>query len=107
MEPLHMTEFGSDRYLEKFNQSQANSAPPTAPTPGLLQSPFILPLRGSTLTEAEAPPAKSGDQKRPEKRGFGFFKNKFHAKGSSAAPSSIEHPEQRPPSTQSTTARKR
>ncbi|KAK3906824.1 hypothetical protein C8A05DRAFT_11407 [Staphylotrichum tortipilum] len=106
MEPLHMTEFGSDRYLEKFNQSQANSAPPAAPTPGLSQSQFILPSRGSNFPEADAPPVKSGDQKRSEKRGFGFFKNKFHGKTSSAAPSSTEHPEQPPSSAHLATARR-
>ncbi len=102
-----MTEFGSDRYLEKFNQSQANSAHPVASTTGLAQSQFILPVRGSHLAEAEAPPVKSGDQKRSEKRGFGFLRNKFHAKVPSAAPSNIEHPEQRPASTHLTTARRR
>jgi len=102
-----MTEFGSDRYLEKFNQSQANSVSPAAPTTGLAQSQFILPLRGSQLTEAEAPPVKSADQKRSEKRGFGFLRTKFHVKGSSAPSSSIEHPEQRPSSNHLATAARR
>ncbi|KAK4154013.1 hypothetical protein C8A00DRAFT_43135 [Chaetomidium leptoderma] len=107
MEPLHMTEFGSDRYLEKFNQSQANPAPPAPPSTGLHQSQFILPLRGSSLSEAEAAPVKSGDQKRSEKRGLGFLRNKFHIKGSAATTASNpEHTEQRPSSTHSTTARK-
>jgi len=104
-----MTEFGSDRYLEKFNQSQANAASPAAPAPGLAQSPFILPLRGSSLTETEVVPVKSGDQSRPEKRSFGFFRSKFHAKSSAAqtTPSSVALPEPRPSSTYSATARRR
>jgi len=107
MEPLHMTEFGSDRYLEKFNQSQANSAPSASPTAGLPQSQFILPLRGSSLSEAETAVNKSGDQKRAEKRGFGFLRAKFHGKSAVAATASNpELHEQRPSSTDSVTARK-
>jgi hypothetical protein len=104
-----MTEFGSDRYLEKFNQSQANAAPPVAPIPGISQSQFILPLRGPSLAEAEVVPAKSGDQSRPEKRSFGFFRSKFHAKSSAppTTPSSVALPEPRPSSTYSATARGR
>jgi hypothetical protein len=107
-----MTEFGSDRYLEKCSQSQsqsqANSTPPEPSAAGLPQSQFILPLRGSSLSEVETVPVKSGDQKRPEKRGFGFLRNKFHVKGSAAATASnVEPPEQRPSSTHSTTTRRR
>jgi hypothetical protein len=103
-----MTEFGSDRYLEKLHQSQAASASQPAPTPVLSQSQFILPLRGSSLSEADAAPAKTVDQKRPEKKAFGFFRNKFHVKSSAAASaSSVETPEQRPLSTHSTTAARR
>lgn len=107
-----MTEFGSDRYLEKFNQSQANSASSaataaTAGTAGLSQSQFILPLRGSSLSDAEAQPAKSGDQNRPEKRSFGFFRSKFHVKSSSpTTPSVVTHSEPRPSSTYSTSTRR-
>ncbi|KAK4235784.1 hypothetical protein C8A03DRAFT_36346 [Achaetomium macrosporum] len=105
MEHLHITEFGSDRYLEKFNQSQAN-ATPAAANCGPSQSPFILPFRGSCPPESEGPPVRAGDQKRSEKRGFGFLRNKFHAKSSSAATaSSTEHPEQKPSSPRSTTAK--
>lgn len=104
-----MTEFGSDRYLEKFKQSQANAASPAAPTPGLSQSQFILPLRGSSLTQAEVIPVKSGDQNRPEKRSFGFFRSKFHGKSSAipATSSSVTPPEPRPSSTFSVTTRGR
>lgn len=104
-----MTEFGSDRYLEKFNQSQANSTPPAAPPiAGLHQSQFILPLRGSSLSDAEAAPVKPGDQKRSEKRGFGFLRTRFHVKSSTTATASnVEHPEQRPLSTHSTSSARR
>jgi hypothetical protein len=99
-----MTEFGSDRYLEKFHQSQANPAAPTVPAAGLPQSQFILPLRGSSLSEAEATSNKSGDQK---KRGFGFLRAKFHSKSSAAATAThTELQEQRPSSVHSTSARK-
>lgn len=104
-----MTEFGSDRFLEKFKQSQANGASSAAPTPGISQSQFILPLRGSSLTEAEVIPVKSSDQNRAEKRSFGFFRSKFHGR-SSAAPatsSSVAPPEPRPSSTFSATTRGR
>jgi hypothetical protein len=107
MEPLHMTEFGSDRYLEKFHQSQANPASPTAPAAALSQSPFILPVRGSVPSEVEAALIKPGNQKRSEKRGFGFLRAKFHGKTPAAATaSSTEHQEQRPASVQSTASRK-
>ncbi|KAK4250875.1 hypothetical protein C7999DRAFT_28709 [Corynascus novoguineensis] len=107
MEPLHMTEFGSDRYLQKFNQSQANSTPSTSSTATLPQSQFILPLRGSSLSEVEAVATKPSDQKRTEKRGFGFLRAKFHVKSPTpAAASHTEHQEQRPSSTHSATGRK-
>jgi hypothetical protein len=108
MDHLHVTEFGSDRYLEKFNQSQANSASPAIANSGPSQSPFILPFRGTCPPESEGPPAKPSDQKRSEKKGLSFFRNKFQAKSSSAAAaSSCEHPEQRPSSTHSKTAKQR
>ncbi|KAH6619885.1 hypothetical protein B0J18DRAFT_257405 [Chaetomium sp. MPI-SDFR-AT-0129] len=115
MEPLHMTEFGSDRYLEKFHQSQANSAnsaPAAITPPESPSSQFILPLRGS-LSEAEALTTKPGDQKRPERKGFGFLRSRFHSKGSqastastTAAPGTTEVKEQRPVSTHSIVSRK-
>jgi hypothetical protein len=108
MEPLHMTEFGSDRYLEKFNQSEANSATSAPPTAGISQSQFILPLRGSNLSEADALLVKPIDQNRSEKKSFGFFRSKFHAKSSAPATSSSHaQPEPRPSSTYSTSTRKR
>lgn len=100
-----MTEFGSDRYLQKFNQSQANAPAAAAPAAGLSQSQFILPLRGSNLSEPEAAPVRPSDQKRPEKRGFGFLRSKFHAKTSSASASSVEHSEQASSARDAATAR--
>ncbi|KAL2018963.1 hypothetical protein VTK56DRAFT_10257 [Thermocarpiscus australiensis] len=105
MEPLHMTEFGSKRYLEKLNQSQANAAPREGASPaGLSQSQFILPLQRLSLSEPEDASAKPGDHKRSEKRGFSFFKSKFHVKGSSAAAASSIESSERPASV--TTARR-
>lgn len=106
-----MTEFGSDRYLEKFNQSQANAATGAgaAPTAALPQSQFILPLRGASLSEAEGGASvKAAEQKRSERRSFGFLRNKFHVRSSSAAiPGSVGHSEQAASSSDSTTARQR
>lgn len=103
-----MTEFGSDRYLEKFNQSQSPPTPTVAPGAGVSQSQFILPLRGSNLSEPEsAPLPKTAEQKRSDRKGFGFLRNKFHVKTSLAtAPSSTQPAEQRPSSTHSTTTPK-
>jgi hypothetical protein len=103
-----MTEFGSDRYLEKLHQSQAASAAQPTPTPVLSQSQFILPLRGSSLSEADAAPPKTVDQKRPDKKTFAFLRGKFHPKSSAAgSASSVETPESRPLSTHSTAAARR
>ncbi len=108
MEPPHMTEFGSDRYLEKLNQSQANSASTASPTAGISQSQFILPLRGSNLSEPDALLVKPVDQSRSEKKSFGFFRSKFHAKSAAPATSSSQaQAEPRPSSTYSTSTRKR
>ncbi|KAK4101769.1 hypothetical protein N658DRAFT_54627 [Parathielavia hyrcaniae] len=112
MEPLHMTEFGSDRYLEKALQqsqaAQASQAAPAPETPRLSQSQFILPLRGSSVSETDAPLVKSIDQKRSEKRGFGFLKNKFHVKGAAATTAtSVEPLDRRPSSTHSIAATRR
>ena len=90
-----MTEFGSDRFLEKLNQSQTNGSSTATTTAGLSQSQFILPIRGSGVLEPAGGQVKPGDQKRSEKRGFGFLRNKFHVKSSSAATTtSLEHSEQ-------------
>lgn len=83
MDPLHITEFGSDRYLEKFNQSQTATATATAGTAGPsasqshFPSQFILPIRGSSALDSEDLAAKAIEVKRPEKKSF--FR-KFHSK---------------------------
>ncbi|KAK3945242.1 hypothetical protein QBC46DRAFT_114052 [Diplogelasinospora grovesii] len=107
MDPLHITEFGSDRYLEKFNQlreAQANASHQGTPAPAasveLQQSQFILPIRGSTAVDSEEPHVKSAEQKRQEKNRFLSFRPKFHAKA--AFPSGTEHVERRSSLTEST-----
>ncbi|KAK4161951.1 hypothetical protein QBC43DRAFT_88960 [Cladorrhinum sp. PSN259] len=76
MDHLHQTEFGSDTFIDKLNQSQSNVPP--APVSDISQSPFILPIRGSSVGGEGAKPA---EQKRTEKKGFGFLRSKFqHAK---------------------------
>jgi hypothetical protein len=102
-----MTEFGSDRYLEKIHQSQANAQSATAPSTNLPQSKFILPIRGSNLTEVEVAPTKSNDQKRSERRGFNFLKTKLHSKGSASASAAAEHTEPQPSSASSESHRRR
>lgn len=81
MDPLHITEFGSDRYLEKFNQSQTATATPGTAGPSASQShfpsQFILPIRGSSALDSEDLAAKAIEVKRPEKKSF--FR-KFHSK---------------------------
>ncbi|KAJ4295806.1 hypothetical protein N0V88_004508 [Collariella sp. IMI 366227] len=101
MEHLHVTEFGSDRFLEKLNQSRSNATPSDAPAGSHLQSQFILPIRGSALSEQEGAVAKANEQKR---RGFGFLRNKFHGKTSSG--SSFDHYEPRTSSTYSATTKR-
>lgn len=99
MDPLHITEFGSERYLEKVQQSQAQTQANASQGQGavstLLQSPFILPIRESGATGSDAG-AKSNEQKRPEKKGFSSWRNRF-TKPPAVPPSSIcEQPERRP-----------
>jgi len=82
-----MTEFGSDRYLEKINQSQANATTPaTTAEIAQSQSPFILPIRGYN-PESEDLAVKTNESKRPEKKSFLGFRSKFHSKGPSTTQS--------------------
>ncbi|KAK3984292.1 hypothetical protein QBC44DRAFT_18307 [Cladorrhinum sp. PSN332] len=73
MDHLHQTEFGSDTFIDKLNQ-QHNNVPP-ALLSDISQSPFILPIRGSSVGGETTKPA---EQKRTEKKGFGFLRSKFH-----------------------------
>ncbi|KAK3695226.1 hypothetical protein B0T22DRAFT_98891 [Podospora appendiculata] len=109
MDHPHITEFGSDRYLEKIARSQATGAqvasppPPPPPVAAVTQSPFILPLRGSILSESEELVVKAGEARRVEKKGFLGFR-KFHPKAASSAPGpeSLERlPSHEPPARQS------
>ncbi|KAK4673522.1 hypothetical protein QC763_112760 [Podospora pseudopauciseta] len=106
MDPLHITEFGSERYLEKVQQFQAQTEANASQGQGavstLLQSPFILPIRESGATGSDVG-AKSNEQKRPEKKGFSSWRNRF-TKPPAVPPSSIcEQPERRPSLPESTT----
>ncbi|KAK3394854.1 hypothetical protein B0H63DRAFT_444949 [Podospora didyma] len=103
MDPFHITEFGSDRFLEKISQAeQASATQAEAPAVARSQPQYNLPFRGSNLLESEELVVKSSEQKRPEKKGFLGLRSKFHTK-SSSAPSSSEHPERRPSVAESTT----
>lgn len=93
MDPLHITEFASNRYFEKLSQLRDASETqqeghavegPSIPPPPLPQSTFILPLRESKTAEVEEPVIiKPGDQKRPEKSRFSSFRSKLlHTKSS-------------------------
>lgn len=92
MDHLHVTEFGSDRYLVKLNQAAqaANATPATASASTEIaqtQSPFILPIRGYN-PESEDPATKNNESRRPEKRSFLGFRSKFHSKDSKGPPAS-------------------
>lgn len=93
MDPLHITEFGSDRYLEKINRSQqastsSTTTTTTAPVAGLAPSQFILPFRGANPTETEEPPNRAGEHK--QKKSFLLFRNKFHSRASPAHSADVE-----------------
>ncbi|KAK0656428.1 hypothetical protein B0T16DRAFT_320225 [Cercophora newfieldiana] len=92
MDHLHVTEFGSDRYLTKLNQASqaANANATTTATTSTTeiaqtQSPFILPIRGY-IPESEDPAIKTNESKRPEKRSFLGFRSKFHSSKDSKGP---------------------
>jgi hypothetical protein len=103
MDPLHITEFGSDRYLEKIQQeSQANATPTPGPPSEIPQGRFILPIRGYNSSESNDVAGKSVDAKRSEKKSFLSFRSKFHAKGPSVT-SSSEQTDRRPSLAESAT----
>lgn len=94
MDPLHLTEFASDRYFEKLHQLRDAQAAPAAGSSSqqpdghavegpIPHNPFILPLRGATSTEVEEVAVRHVDQKEKikEKRGFLSFRSKIlHSK---------------------------
>lgn len=110
VEPLHITEFASERYFEKLSLSSAQhgelhgeGSAATARQPLVQQGPFILPLRGAILPEEEEI-AKPVDHKRPEKSRFFGFRSKSHLRPH-ASSSTGEHPERRPSVTESSRPR--
>ncbi|KAL1883852.1 hypothetical protein VTK73DRAFT_7640 [Phialemonium thermophilum] len=108
MDPLHITEFASNRYFEKLAQLRDASASqqghavegPSSPPQPLPQSEFILPLRGSR-TEEEERFVKPVDQKRHDKSRFLSFRSKILPSRASSV-SSTEHIERRPSIAEST-----
>lgn len=101
MEPSHITEFGSNRYLEKLNAQAAAAPVTTSSATEIPQSRFILPIRGYNPLESEDLTVKSGEPKRPEKKSFLSFRSKFHAKGQSSTPGT-EQLDRRPSLAEST-----
>ncbi|KAK4229493.1 hypothetical protein QBC38DRAFT_453124 [Podospora fimiseda] len=75
MDHLHQTEFGSDTFIDKISQRQNNNNVAPIPLSDASQSPFILPIRGSSVGGEVTKPA---EQKRTDKKGFGFLRSKFH-----------------------------
>jgi len=108
MDHLHNTEFGSDRYLEKLNQSQTNATPPAGSTSEILhsQSPFILPIRGAHQ-ESDDLTTRGNESKRPEKRSFLGFR-RHHSKGPPPTTHSSElvYRDRRPSIAESTKSKK-
>jgi hypothetical protein len=115
MDPLHITEFASDRYFEKLNQIRdAQAAPGGSSTQqqdghalevSTPQGPFILPLRGAHAVETEeVVVTKPVDQKVKEKSRFLSFRSRIlHSKSQTS--SSTEQVERRPSVAESTKQR--
>jgi hypothetical protein len=115
MDPLHITEFASDRYFEKLNQirdaqpgasgSSTQQQDGNALEGSTAQGPFILPLRGAHAIETEDVVfAKPLDQKVKEKSRFLSFRSRIlHSKAQTS--SSTEHVERRPSVAESTKQR--
>ncbi|KAK3485047.1 uncharacterized protein B0T23DRAFT_327477 [Neurospora hispaniola] len=91
MDSLHITEFGSERYLDKINRPQTSITPP--PSTAAPPSQFLLPFRGAYPPEAEDATIRASEQKRTEKKGFLSFR-KFHAKATSSS-NSLDQGERR------------
>jgi hypothetical protein len=89
MDPLHITEFASDRYFEKLNQLKDAQAAGTSSSQhqqdgqvlerktSASQGPFILPIRGSREELEEV--VSRNAQKVKEKRGFLGFRSRKSA----------------------------
>ncbi|KAK4188334.1 hypothetical protein QBC35DRAFT_205118 [Podospora australis] len=103
MEPPHITEFGSDRYLDKVQQARASAPATTTPVPGLTETQFILPIRGSNKPRSDATLSKSSEQKRAERKGFHFLRSRRTKPQSPIVTTSSDHLGQRFSLTEATT----
>lgn len=103
MEPPHITEFGSDRYLDKVQQARANAPATTSSITGLTETQFILPIRGSSKAGPNDTLNKSSEQKRVEKKGFHFLRSRRPKPQTPAVASSSEHHDQRLAPSETTT----
>jgi hypothetical protein len=115
MDPLHLTEFASDRYFEKLNQTREAQAPGASSSQqkdghalegSIPQGPFILPLRGSHAVETEEVVSKPVEQKVKEKSRFLSFRSRIlHSKAQTQTQPGTEHVERRPSVAESTKQR--
>ncbi|KAJ9164755.1 F-box domain-containing protein [Coniochaeta hoffmannii] len=113
MEPIHITEFASDRYFEKLNQIRDAQAAPGGPSTqpqdrnaleaSTPHGPFILPLRGAHAVEAEeAVLTRPVDQKVKEKSRFHLSFRTRILQSKSQTSSNTEQVERRPSVAEST-----
>jgi len=116
MEPIHITEFASDRYFEKLNQIRDAQAAPGGPSTqpqdrnaleaSTPHGPFILPLRGAHAVEAEeAVLTRPVDQKVKEKSRFHLSFRTRILQSKSQTSSNTEQVERRPSVAESTKQR--
>ncbi|KAJ9157815.1 F-box domain-containing protein [Pleurostoma richardsiae] len=85
MDPLHITEFASQRYFEKIKQlkDQQESQTQIIEGPSVESSQFILPIRGAeALPEVDEAFIRPGDFKRHEKEKKSLFGRLRHSKSS-------------------------
>ena len=92
MEPIHITEFASERYYQKLDQEAKQRAAASAPGESstttiqqqhqhqTIQAPFILPLRGSTQLEPVDETAKTPADHKQKNRFLNSFRFKSHSK---------------------------
>lgn len=115
MDPLHITEFASDRYFEKLNQIRDAQAVPSGSSTqqqdgnalevSTPQAPFYLPIREArVVANDEVVLAKSPDQKGKERsRLFSFRSRILHSKPQPS--STTEQVDRRPSVAESTKQR--
>ncbi len=96
MEPVHITEFASERYYQKLEQEAKQRAASTTSAPAessttvqqqTVQAPFILPLRGSSQVEPtdDALANKTADHKQKNR-----FLSTFRFKSKAPLPTTAE-----------------